>query len=580
MSDSLQEGKSVSVPEEITKSRPWTFRYSNGAEITMHDLRPSHKHGNLQDVPRKRLKKRNSERTGTYTHNIELNQGFHGFALGSRSVFNPDSSLIAYSGAWVGKSTLLNRVFGIAMTQENSDQRGRHDIEEGFESDQHPGIIIHDSEGFQTGNNKEVSAFKKFLKARSGNRMVRENLHAIWLCIDTDTDRPVQSALANVLQEVVEIAPSIPVVIVGTKKDKYVLLNKSEQSEAELLVDREAMFRQRFEAEHDTSPFWPELKAKFAFVSRYDPESIKALIHITKSSFNDTEVSEAMCAAQVPDIDAKIDQAVERTLKFLRATVAAAGAGVGTGVISTMTTPTISRILCTEIACQCFGIPKANISDINTILTDVVCKNLAPFMVQSLSQSVIIWGGAICMTCTTGIGGIPLILGAPLLEAPVAVRMVLKCACDLILILDQAFREFGKSIRREEFERVASRYMKSRLRVKKNGFEVELPRKKLIHREINEMVPWISKRAYEAHSRKSLAKYREGMKDIIAKYRFGQGKSAEVESLDDITIGNSVESLPLCISEDEEDMQQFRGEFDDVTDKEQQKRVLTWRGME
>ncbi|KAF9869978.1 hypothetical protein CkaCkLH20_12587 [Colletotrichum karsti] len=638
------------VPDEILKPQPWTFRYSNGADITMYDLRQSHQHGNLQEVPRRKLKKRNLDQVAIATHVIEINPGFHGLAFGGRRVFDAKlrGSLRGYStdsrngivihpsvyflvdcyptlgipkalgnlmgnlesfrdrynylsdrleaklesfDPWrrdfmlstscrilicgntgVGKSTLLNRVFGIEMTQENSDQRGKHDIDEGFESDQHPGIIIHDSEGFQTGNSKEVSAFKKFLKARSGNKLVRENLHAIWLCIDTDTDRPVQSALANVLEEVIEIAPLTPVVIVGTKKDKYLRLNEDEQSEAELLAQREATFRKRFEVEPDTTRFWPELRAKFTFVSRDDSESIKALIHMTRSSFLDPEVSEAMCAAQVPDVDAKVDQAVEKTLRFLRATSAAAGAGFGTGLVSTATTPTIARILCTEIAHGCFGIPKANIENINMMLARIVWKNLAPFMAQALSQTLIIWGGALCLTCTTVVGGIPLALGAPLLEAPTAVRMVLKCACDLILILDQAFREGGKSISRERIERVALTYMKSKIRIQKDGVEVELSRKKVVHARIDEMVPWISKHAYEAHSRKSLPKYREGIKDILNKYTFGYGKAAdaevEVELDDDVTVGvNSIEALSLDLSEDEEDMKEFNGEVKYMDDK-------------
>lgn len=36
---------------------PWVFKYSNGLKISMHDLRMSHKHGNLQRVPRNKLQK-------------------------------------------------------------------------------------------------------------------------------------------------------------------------------------------------------------------------------------------------------------------------------------------------------------------------------------------------------------------------------------------------------------------------------------------------------------------------------------------------------------------------------------------
>ncbi|KAF4878685.1 hypotheticall protein [Colletotrichum siamense] len=633
------------VPARLLKTEPWTFRYSSGIEITMYDLRQSHNHGNLQQVPRRRLQRRvgpNGEQKIRSTHEVLVNKGFKGFALGNRHIFDTQRRgyLKGYSDVstngtvihpsvyflvdcyptlgipkalgslmdhlesfrsslkylsekveatfdpWrqdflmstscrilicgntgVGKSTLLNRVFGIAMTQENSNQRGEHDIEEAFESDLHPGIIIHDSEGFQAGNSKEVSAFKKFLKARSGSPDIRQNLHAIWLCIDTDTDRPVQSALANVLQEVIEICPLTPVVIVGTKKDKYLLFNRGQMNETELLSAREAIFRQKFVEEPETSPFWPELKAQFAFVSKDDQDSIKGLIQMTMESFSSPIVSEAMVAAQVPDIDAKMDQAIEKTLKLLRATVAAAGVGLGTGVVSAMTTPTISKLLCQEIAHGSFGIPKASIGDINDVLSGVVWRNLAPFMAMSLSQSFIIWGGAICLTCTTVVGGIPLAFGAPLLEAPAAVRMILKCACDLILILDQAFSQYGKGVTKENIKAVAAMYLKSRVKTMKDGVEIEKSRKRAVHGAVNDLVPWFSKRAFEAYSRKTLPKYREGVREILRKHRFQPGAFAESELDDDLTLGqNSVSSLSLANSEDDKDIRLFNGELKDFED--------------
>lgn len=633
------------VPASLLKTEPWTFRYSSGIEITMYDLRQSHNHGNLQQVPRRRLQRRvgpNGEQKIRSTHEVLVNKGFKGFALGNRHIFDTQRRgyLKGYSDVstngtvihpsvyflvdcyptlgipkglgslmdhlesfrsslrylsekveasfdpWrqdflmstscrilicgntgVGKSTLLNRVFVIAMTQENSNQRGEHDIEEAFESDLHPGIIIHDSEGFQAGNSKEVSAFKKFLKARSGSPDIRQNLHAIWLCIDTDTDRPVQSALANVLQEVIEICPLTPVVIVCTKKDKYLLFNRGKMNETELLSARETIFRQKFAEEPETSPFWPELKANFAFVSKDDQDSIKALIQMTMESFSSPIVSETMVAAQVPDIDAKMDQAIEKTLKLLRATVAAAGIGLGTGVISAMTTPTISKLLCQEIAHGSFGIPKASIGDINDVLSGVVWRNLAPFMAMSLSQSFIIWGGAICLTCTTVVGGIPLALGAPLLEAPAAVRMILKCACDLILILDQAFSQYGKWVAKENIKAVAAMYLKSRVKSMKDGVEIEKSRKRAIHGAVNDLVPWFSKRAFEAYSRKTLPKYREGVREILREYRFQPGAFAKFELDDDLTLGqNSVSSLSLANSEDDKDIKLFNGELKDFED--------------
>jgi hypothetical protein len=55
-----------------------------------------------------------------------------------------------------------------------------HDIDEGFESDQHPGIIIHDSEGFEAGDTTQVRAFETFLKKRSPSAKIDQQLHAVW----------------------------------------------------------------------------------------------------------------------------------------------------------------------------------------------------------------------------------------------------------------------------------------------------------------------------------------------------------------------------------------------------------------
>lgn len=59
-------------------------------------------------------------------------------------------------------------------------KQGDHDINEAFESDSHPGIIIHDSRGFQAGDANEVDQFRRFIKKRSTLSNPKEALHAIW----------------------------------------------------------------------------------------------------------------------------------------------------------------------------------------------------------------------------------------------------------------------------------------------------------------------------------------------------------------------------------------------------------------
>jgi predicted GTPase len=101
----------------------------------------------------------------------------------------------------VGKSTLINKIFGIELvrisvtrakpvadhrmcffqTEESeSYKQGDHDINQAFESPNHPGLMIHDSRGWQAGTNQELELIAKFLRHRAFQRDPAEALHVIW----------------------------------------------------------------------------------------------------------------------------------------------------------------------------------------------------------------------------------------------------------------------------------------------------------------------------------------------------------------------------------------------------------------
>lgn len=75
-----------------------------------------------------------------------------------------------------------------------------------------------------------------------------------------DSPRPVQTALSTVLKSVAEIAPAIPIVIVGTKKDKFLLFEKQKQldsggttsSDWEILSQRESIWKDEFKTDEET----------------------------------------------------------------------------------------------------------------------------------------------------------------------------------------------------------------------------------------------------------------------------------------------------------------------------------------
>lgn len=75
--------------QETAPDSTWSFKYSNGIEVDMHDLRASHNHGNLQKWPAKKLKKQNTDQKSperrplAATHMVRINSGFRTSVLRS-----------------------------------------------------------------------------------------------------------------------------------------------------------------------------------------------------------------------------------------------------------------------------------------------------------------------------------------------------------------------------------------------------------------------------------------------------------------------------------------------------------------
>jgi GTP-binding protein EngB required for normal cell division len=128
----------------------------------------------------------------------------------------------------VGKSTLINKVFGVEMTEEsNTYTQGVHDINQAFESPNHPGLLIHDSRGWQAGSDQELDLIAKFLRHRAFQKDPAESLHVIWFCVDSDVSR-IEEADKRTFETIAQYSHHVPVFVVGTKKDKLVAYRKME----------------------------------------------------------------------------------------------------------------------------------------------------------------------------------------------------------------------------------------------------------------------------------------------------------------------------------------------------------------
>ncbi|KAF8260581.1 hypothetical protein EI94DRAFT_1610268, partial [Lactarius quietus] len=64
----------------------------------------------------------------------------------------------------VGKSSLINRVFGIDAAQVQNHRPGEADIQREFVSPQNPYFVLHDCEGFEPGDLSNFETVSKFVQ--------------------------------------------------------------------------------------------------------------------------------------------------------------------------------------------------------------------------------------------------------------------------------------------------------------------------------------------------------------------------------------------------------------------------------
>jgi GTPase SAR1 family protein len=172
----------------------------------------------------------------------------------------------------VGKSTLINKVFGVEMTEESTTYaQGAHDINKAFESPNHPGLLIHDSRGWQAGSDDELDLIAKFLRHRAFQKDPGESLHVIWFCVDSDVSR-IEEADKRTFQTIAQFSNHVPVFVVGTKKDKLVAFRKMQLLEEYMQQSddyKQASKRAATEANRLAEEQFMELKTQLSQIQHY-----------------------------------------------------------------------------------------------------------------------------------------------------------------------------------------------------------------------------------------------------------------------------------------------------------------------
>ncbi|KAG9019918.1 hypothetical protein FS842_007743, partial [Serendipita sp. 407] len=83
----------------------------------------------------------------------------------------------------VGKSSLINKAFGVDDALVSDSAPGQAEIEKEIASIVNPRFVLHDSRGFEPGETSNFDAVCNFIRSRNGKPALKDRLHAIWICM-------------------------------------------------------------------------------------------------------------------------------------------------------------------------------------------------------------------------------------------------------------------------------------------------------------------------------------------------------------------------------------------------------------
>ncbi|KAI9432389.1 hypothetical protein H4582DRAFT_2131814 [Lactarius indigo] len=149
--------------------------------------------------------------------------------------YSPESfrfRILSVGRSGVGKSSLINRVFGIDAAHVEDNKPGEADIQQEFVSPENQFFVLHDSKGFEPGDLSNFETVRKFVQQRSRQQLpLGERIHGLWLCTETPTagGRVFETGDEKLLQFAHK--DQVPIVIVFTQYDRLVRTKEAELRE-------------------------------------------------------------------------------------------------------------------------------------------------------------------------------------------------------------------------------------------------------------------------------------------------------------------------------------------------------------
>jgi hypothetical protein len=315
-------------------------------------------------------------------------------------------------------------------------------------------------------------------------------------CVDADVSR-IEDADRHTFETIARFSSNVPVFVVGMKKDKLVAVHEIallEASMRKLNNYYEAKALAHDEANRLADEQFAKLRGELAQIKSYkadgyvclsqnDSFGIRTLLTKTLEMIVDDRVRLFCVAAQIVDVEKKIDSAINECMRLGTHAIRTSMLPLPlTGMVST---PTISRIIVEHIL-LCFGFPKAVPSEVEEVMTRIVLGNLRKYLTMTLAQFVVLAAASSGLAIATVGAGAVAWLAIPFLNAPPTARMVLKCSAEMILILERSFRYEGKYVTVKQIETAAKQYVATEA-IAFDGRPKKL--QELVRDEIDRLVP-------------------------------------------------------------------------------------------
>ncbi|KAJ6537897.1 hypothetical protein B0H19DRAFT_961931 [Mycena capillaripes] len=214
-----------------------------------------------------------------------------------------------------------NRVRLTSHSPSDELQRGLHNINNELIFKSNPQYIFHDSRGFESGSIEETEKVKIFIVERAGTNNLSEQLHAIWYCLATDTNRPLLEADEDFFGT--NVTGKVPVIAILTKCDAVVsdafqeLLDEDEDPVAALVNQRaQEMLDKRFVDPLKSMGYSPadyvQVKGKYM----HENGDCERLITKTAGALTDNVLRLLFVSVQQNNIDLCIRYAVKKYVEL------------------------------------------------------------------------------------------------------------------------------------------------------------------------------------------------------------------------------------------------------------------------